>query len=70
MHAAAENLHYIIKGVLEVCEECAMAKIRKKLLHKVAEECYLNPGEMIYLDIISKKKPSHEGYKNWFLIQE
>ena len=47
-----------------------MAKSKYKLLHKVAEECDLNTGEMIYLDIGSQNKPSYVGSKNWILIQD
>ena len=43
MHATAKHLHYSVKGMLDICEDCAMAKIRHKLLHKVAEEHDLNP---------------------------
>ena len=39
-------------------------------MHKVTEDWYLNPYNMIYLEIISQKKPSN-GYSNsWNLIQE
>ena len=70
MHATDKHLHYIIKGELEVCEDCATAKIKHKLLHKVEEESNLNMGEMIYLDLISQKKPSYGGSNNWIPIQD
>ena len=44
----AKNLHYIIKGVLEVCMDCAMKK-KQKIPHKVVEERYIKTEEMIYL---------------------
>ena len=66
----SKQLHYIVKGALEVCEDCATAKRKHKLLHKVAYERDLNPGEMIYLDISSQNKPSYGGYKNCILIQD
>ena len=56
--------------MLKIFEYCAIAKSKEKLLHKVAEERDLKPGEMIYLDIISQKKPSYGGYNNCILIQD
>ena len=70
MRATKKHLHYSNKGTLEVCEDCATAKSKEKLLHKVAEERELQPVEMIYLDISSQKKPSYGGSKNWILIQD
>ena len=40
------------------------------MLHKVAEERELNPGEMIYLYFSLHKKPSSVGSKNWIFIQD
>ena len=69
IHTTAKHLHYSIKVVLEVCDDCAMDKIKQKMLPKVAEKQDLNPGEMIYLDLSSKNKTSYGGSKNWILIQ-
>ena len=69
MCATAKNLDYNVKGTLELCEDCATAKIKHKSLHKVAEEPYLKTGKMIYQYLIYQKKPSYGGSKNWFLIQ-
>ena len=70
MRTTAKNLHYSNKGTLEVFEDCATAKTKQKLLHKVVEERDLKPGRMIYIDIILQKKPSYGGSKNWILIQD
>ena len=35
----------------------------------MAEERDLKPGEMIYLGLSSKKKPSYGGSKNWIIIR-
>ena len=70
MHATTKNLHYSIKETLEVCEDCATAKSKQQLIHKVAEERNLKPGKMIYIVITSQKKPSYGGSKNWILIQD
>ena len=47
IHVTANHLHYSIKGVLYVCENCANANIKHKLLRKVEEDRDLHPGEMI-----------------------
>ena len=47
-----------------------MAKIKQKLLHKVEEEHNLKPGEMIYLGLISQKKPGNGGSNNWILVED
>ena len=70
MRATAKQIHYIVKGVLEDCEELATTKNKHKYLHTVAEERNLKLGEMIYLEIISQKIPSYEGSKNWVIIQD
>ena len=44
MRATVKHLHYRVKGVLEVCEDCDMAKSKQKFLHTVAEERNLNSG--------------------------
>ena len=57
-------------GDLNVYKDCVAANTNQKLLPKVVEEKYLKPGEMIYLEIISQKKISYGGSKNWFFIQD
>ena len=59
IHMNTNNLHYSVKGALEVCEDQASWKSNKKLIRKVVEEREPNPGKMIYLDLISQKKPSY-----------
>ena len=70
MHATKNQLHYILKGVLDFFECCAMSKRNHKLVYKVLEEHDLKSGEIIYLDLMSKKKPGYGGSKNWILIQD
>ena len=70
MLATSKVLHYRVKGGLEVCKDCAVEKTIRKSLHKVEEERNLNPGKMIYLDLISQRKPSYGGSKNCILIQD
>ena len=36
----------------------------------MGKERDLKPVEMIYIGVISQKKPSYGDYKNWVLIQE
>ena len=68
MRATKKHLHYSVKGSLEVCEDCDKAKIKHKSIEKVTEERNIDPDEMVYLDLISQKKPSYGGSKNWILI--
>ena len=70
MCATAEHIHYRIKGTLDIYEDCATEKVKHKLEHKVAEERDLKPDKMIYIDMISQKKPSYGGSKNCILIQD
>ena len=70
MRETANHLNFSVKWELEVCENCSMEKRNQKLQHKVAEESELKLGEMIYLDIISQKKPSYGGSNNWILIKD
>ena len=70
MRATMKYLQYSVKGAVEVFEDYATEKIKKKCIHKVAEEHELNPREIIYLDLSSQKKPSYGGSKNWIYIQD
>ena len=70
MRIPTKYLHYIIKGMLEVSEDCNMEKRKHKSLHKVLEEQYLKPVEMIYIGISSQKKPGYGGSKDWILLQD
>ena len=40
-----KDMHYRVKGVLEVFKDLAMAKINQKLLHKVMEVRKINLGK-------------------------
>ena len=70
MRVSTNNLHYRVKGAMEVFEDLTTAKSKNKFLRKVVEERDLNPGKMIYLDISSQKKPSYGGSNNFILIQD
>ena len=65
-----KHLYYIVKGVIGVYEDCDMAKIKRKLLRKVAEERNLKLGKTINLNLISTKKPRYGGSNHWILIQD
>ena len=64
MRVTVNHLQYRVKGVVEVCEDYSTEKSKHKFLHKVTEERNLKPVEMIYLDLISEKKPSYGGSNN------
>ena len=68
MCMTVKYLYNRFKGSLNILKESAIVNNKHKLLHKVVEEKYLNPDEIIYLDIISRKKPSYRGSNNWILI--
>ena len=70
IRATAKHLNYRIKGALEIRQEYDMVKIKRKFLHKVAEEQDLKPSKMIYLSISSQKTPSYGGSNSWILIQD
>ena len=70
IRATVKHLQYSVRGELDVCEDYSMDKRDHILLHKVAGGRNLKPGEMIYLDISSQKKPSYGGSNNWILIQD
>ena len=70
MHMNTRHQHYIIKVALDICKDCAMAKIKHKLIFKVVEDQNLNPGKRVYIDICSQKKPSSGGSSNWILLQD
>ena len=46
-----KHLNYSIEGMLDIYKDCDIAKSKHKSLHKVAEDKYLNWGEIIYLYI-------------------
>ena len=70
MRATTNHLHYSKKWGIEISKDCATVNIKQKLPRKVTEERDLKPEEMIYLEIISSKKPSYGGSKSWILIQD
>ena len=64
-----KNLDYSIKGIIEVCEIWNEENTKQKSLRKVAEERYLNPGNMLYLyNIILKKKKIYGGKNNCIIL--
>ena len=58
-----------MKEGLDFCKYYATENINLKLLYKAAEDCDLNMGEMIYIDIISQNKPSCGDSNNYILLQ-
>ena len=68
MRATKKHLHYSVKGSLEVCEDCDKAKIKHKSIEKVTEERNIDPDKMVYLYLISQKKPILGTSVTWFLF--
>jgi hypothetical protein len=57
-----------LSGEFDTCEECAIAKARKKNVNKEWKGGSQIPRERVYLDISSIKDVSYGGSKFWVLI--
>jgi hypothetical protein len=57
-----------LRGKLEPCYECSMAKIRQPNVGKDAKHKSTVPGERLFVDISSVKGTSFGGAKFWVLV--
>jgi hypothetical protein len=57
-----------LKGTMEKCESCALAKARQKNVSKVTEHKATKVGERIYMDISSVNTHTFGGNKYWLLV--
>jgi hypothetical protein len=55
---------------LETCEDCAIRKLMQKNAHKQWLQGRKNPGERLYIDILSIKGEIFGGSKLWALIND
>jgi hypothetical protein len=63
------HIHGIkLKGNVEVCEDCAIAKARQKNVNKEWKGGSQVPGERLYMDISSVRDVSLGGSKFWVLV--
>ena len=61
--ATAGNMGVELTGKYEVCEDCALAKSRRKPIPKEAENKAKDPGERMSVDLSSIAVPSYGGAK-------
>ena len=67
----ARRFGYTLTGEFNVCQACAEAKAKQKLINKttnIEERKDWNPGEKLWMDVSSTKHTSYGGAKFWFLI--
>ena len=64
----AEFYKWKVSGKLEVCEDCARAKIKSARTKKLTETKANEIGERIFLDISSTRHPSMGGRHFWILV--
>jgi hypothetical protein len=63
------HIHGIeLKGNLEVCEACAIAKARQKNVNKEWKGGRQTPGERLYMDISSVRDLDLGGSRFWLLV--
>ena len=68
MDATAKYYKVNLTGKVNNCLSCSLEKIRQKLIPRKNEDKSKNPGEMMYLDISSVRKPSMGGTKHWVML--
>ena len=57
-----------LTGKVNNCLSCSVEKIRQKNIPKKNEDKSKNPGERMYLDISSMRKPSMGGRQHWVML--
>ena len=68
MDATAKYYKVDLTGKVYNCLSCPLEKIRQKNIPKKNEEKSSNPGERMYLDISSMRKPSMGGRQHWVML--
>ena len=68
MDATAKYYKVNLTGKVNNCLSCSLEKIRQKNIPKKNEDKCSNPGERIYLDISSMRKPSMGGRQHWVML--
>ena len=68
MDATAKYYKVNLTGKVNNCLSCSLEKIRQKNIPKKNEDKSSNPGERMYLDISSMRKPSMEGRQHWVML--
>ena len=68
MDATAKYYKVDLTGKVNDCLSCSLEKIRQKNIPKKNEDKSENPGERMYLDIPSMRKPSMGGRQHWVML--
>ena len=68
MDATAKYYKVDLTGKVNNCLSCSLEKIRQKNIPKKNEDKSKNPGERMYLDISSMRKPSMGGRQHWLML--
>ena len=68
MDATAKYYNVDLTGKVNNCLSCSLEKIRQKNIPKKNEDKSKNPGERMYLDISSMRKPSMGGRQHWVML--
>ena len=68
MDATAKSYKVDLTGKVNNCLSCSLEKIRQKNIPKKNEDKSKNPGERMYLDISSMRKPSMGGRQHWVML--
>ena len=70
MDATAKYYKVNLTGKVNNCLSHSLEKIRLKNIPKKNEDKSKNPGERMYLDISSMRKPSMGGRQHWLMKQQ
>ena len=68
MDATAKYYKVYLTGKVNNCLSCSLEKIRQKNIPRKNEDKSKNPGERMYLDISSKRKPRMGGRQHWVML--
>ena len=68
MDATAKYYKVNLTGKVNNCLSSSLEKIRQKNMPKKNEDKSSNPGERMYLDISSMRKPSMGGRQHWVML--
>ena len=70
MDASAKYYKVDLTGKVNNCLSCSLEKIRQKNIPKKNEDKSENPGERMYLDISSMRKPSMGRRQHWEMLAD
>ena len=68
MDATAKYYKVDLTGKVNNCPSWSLEKIRQKNISNKNEDKSENPGERMYLDISSMRKPSMGGRQHWVML--